>query len=532
MTPRPPSAPEAAQQPGDDAPPTRARRKYLSRTISRVAVLALLVGGGLFSVTTAALGLDCAAGVGSDFDGDGLSDLAIGDPDATVGTVARAGRVHIAYGDGTKQTITQTSVSDNDNGKGDRFGHALAATDWNSDGCTDLLVGVPFEDWSNNTIADAGVVVFVPGSADGLNMAAAVTWTQATFNADVTSESGDQLGFSLAAGKMRNGTPYVLIGAPGEDVNAIQDAGMVIYRTPGGNVAMFQDAAGVSDASETGDQFGYSVASSPTRFAIGTPGESVGTSMRAGGVQAFNHNGATAMPVEFGSGSQGSEIVSGDTETGDLMGYALAMVDYKATSTSATATMLAVSAPGEDWGSGSETVDDGGWVFEFDANGTVTERLAFDQDTTGVAGAREEGDLFGAALSAVNRAPDQVLAWDDLLLAVGSPGEDVGTVRPFTDRGWVQGFSLSGAPGDHGFDPTNELDDAGADWRAQMQLGSFIYATVDHLVIADPLAESPAVYAVPWNDLLAGAEDPVRVYRPADWGVAIDTVGSFGSSMI
>jgi hypothetical protein len=249
-------------------------------------------------------------------------------------------------------------------------------------------------------------------------------------------------------------------------------------------------------------------------------------------VQAFNHNGATAMPVEFGAASQNSAAISGGAETGDLMGYALAMVDYKMSSTSSTATLLAVSAPGEDGVSNGQTDTDGGWVFELDTNGTVTERLAFDQDTTGVAGARESGDLFGAALSAVNRAPDQVLAWDDLLLAVGSPGEDVGTVRPFADRGWVQGFSLAGAPGDHGFDPTNELDDAGADWRAQMQLGSFIYTTVDYLVVADPLAESPAVYAVPWNNMLAGAGDPVKTYRPSDWGVAADSVGSFGSSMI
>jgi hypothetical protein len=128
-------------------------------------VLFLLVGGGLFTVTTSALGLDCSAGAGSDFDGDGLTDLAIGDPDATVGTAARAGRVHIAYGDGAKQTITQTGMASNDNGAGDRFGHSLAATDWNSDGCTDLLVGVPFEDYSNNTLAGSGVRSGLSGRA-------------------------------------------------------------------------------------------------------------------------------------------------------------------------------------------------------------------------------------------------------------------------------------------------------------------------------------------------------------------------------
>lgn len=495
-------------------------------------MLFLLAGVGMFAVSTSVLAQDCTAGTGSDFDGDGLTDLAIGDPDADVSGMARAGSVHIAYGDGGRQTISQQGIYNNDNAAGDRFGHALAATDWNGDGCTDLLVGVPFEDWANNTMADTGVVVFVPGSADGLNTAAAATWGQETFNAAVTSEAGDQLGFSLAAGEMRNGTPYMLAGTPGEDVNAIKDAGMVIYRTTSGNIALFQDVETVSDASETGDLFGYSVASSPTRFAIGSPGESVGTEVRVGGVQAFNHNGATAVPVEFGSANQNSAIISGGAETGDIMGYALAMVDYKVTSTSSTATMLVVSAPGEDGISDGQRDTDGGWVFELDANGTVTERLAFDQDSAGVAGARESGDLFGAALAAVNRAPDQVLAWDDLLLAVGSPGEDVGSVRPYADRGWVQGFSLAGAPGDHGFDATSELDDAGADWRAQMRLGTFLHATVDHLIIADPLADSPTVYAIPWNNLLSGTEEPVETYQPSDWGLDAASVGSFGSSMV
>jgi hypothetical protein len=89
---------------------------------------------GLFTVSTSVLAQDCAAGAGSDFDGDGMQDLAIGDPDAMVGSSARAGRVYIAYGDGDRQTITQSDTPGNDNAAGDRFGHALAATDWNNDG--------------------------------------------------------------------------------------------------------------------------------------------------------------------------------------------------------------------------------------------------------------------------------------------------------------------------------------------------------------------------------------------------------------
>jgi hypothetical protein len=489
-------------------------------------VLLLLAGGGLFIASTSVLALDCAAGVGSDFDGDGAADLAIGDPDATVNGVARSGSVYIAYGDGAKQTITQNNILDNDNAAGDRFAHALAAVDWNQDGCSDLLVGTPLEDWANNTEEDTGAIVFIPGSADGLVTASAQVWAQSSFGT-AAAEAGDQFGFSIAAGDLSNGTPYFLSGAPGEAVGTVPDAGMVIYATPTNVIGIHQDAPDVPGAAETGDLFGYSVASSPTRLAIGIPGEAIGTVARAGAFIVFDHNGATATPtVAAGDGDQNSSVISGTAEVGDLMGYSVDIVDYRPTSTT-TGTLLVVSAPGEN---GNEDTD-GGWVFKFDATGTITETVTVDQGESGVGGLREDGDLFGTGLTAVNRDPGGVTAWDELLLGIGSPGEDETDSTALVDRGWVQAISLIGAPGDHYMDTVPDLQDAGAKWRPEMQLGMWIEAAPNALVISDALAEHPAVYAIPWANLTADADEAVRVYTPAYFGADEFNAGSFGASL-
>lgn len=252
MSPRNPPKPEYAQSTGDSPSVKPARRGIFSRTVTRSLVLFLLAGLGLFAVTTSALALDCSGGVGSDFDGDGLTDLAIGDPDANVAGVARAGSVYIAYGDGAKQAITQRNIADNDNAAGDRFGHALAAVDWNQDGCSDLLVGIPFEDWSTSGKEDAGALVFIPSSADGLVTASAQAWSQASFGT-AAAEAGDQFGYSLAAGDMTNGAPFLLAGAPGEMVGTVPDAGMVIYATPSNVTGISQDSPNVPGVAESGD---------------------------------------------------------------------------------------------------------------------------------------------------------------------------------------------------------------------------------------------------------------------------------------
>jgi V8-like Glu-specific endopeptidase len=100
-----------------------------------------------------------AALTAGDFDGDGLTDLAIAAPGAAVDRQRSAGRVVVRYGDGVGLTdpveIDQTKVSGAS--ADDAFGGALAAGDFNGDGDDDLAVGAPGQALYGEP--DAGAVI-------------------------------------------------------------------------------------------------------------------------------------------------------------------------------------------------------------------------------------------------------------------------------------------------------------------------------------------------------------------------------------
>lgn len=129
---------------------------HLVQTATGFLVLAAVV----IAIPTPAAAQGCLSGVESDFNGDGVADLAIGDPRATVSGQESAGRVTVAFGGGGSQTITQSELAGNDNGAGDQFGFSLASTDWNGDGCSDLIVGIPFEELNADTAGQSIAVVY------------------------------------------------------------------------------------------------------------------------------------------------------------------------------------------------------------------------------------------------------------------------------------------------------------------------------------------------------------------------------------
>jgi hypothetical protein len=381
-------------------------------------------GVGSSAETGDAFGAALAAG---DFNGDGFADLAVGLP-FEVGVV-RAGAVNVLYGSATglsgggSQLWTQNSPGVVDSSEaGDRFGHALAAGDFNGDALAELAIGAPGEDVG--AAVDAGAVTVLLGEAGGLTGAASVVFTQDTPGVGGSAEGGDLFGFALAAGVTVFGTPRfaeLAIGAPGEDVFTAADAGAVTLLFGGvgglqgpGSQGFSQNNIGTGPGAETGDLFGFALAMGDFNgsgsdeepigevdLAIGVPGEDVFNMVDAGVVNVvyndwpfFGHT--TPRRLQFTQPGPGA-----GPEPGDRFGSAL-------TSTAGSLANVAVGAPGEDVNTGAGVIADAGAVsvlvgtpdFQGEGGGgLVSVPGLLNQNSPDVASSAEPGDLFGDALA-------------------------------------------------------------------------------------------------------------------------------------
>ncbi|MGW0735105.1 S1 family peptidase [Streptomyces sp. NPDC002851] len=470
----------------------------------------------------------------TDFNCDGAVDTAVGDPDATVSSYAKAGRVQAIYGAGKgnvelSQALTAVSGAPE---AGDRYGAALATFDHNLDGCTDLAVSAPGE--SIGTEAGAGLVTVLYGSPDGLAQGKATLALRQGAGtgalAALTAQAGDGFGSALAAGTTTSGDPYLAIGTPGEDAGTLTDAGGVsyLYGTGTANVLIHQDKTGVPGAMEKDDAFGSSLAGSPQHLAIGTPGEAIGTTAAAGGVGLFSHTRNSAgIPTGIAGLDQDLAEVEGSAETGDRFGTSVALVPYRATASSpGNESLLAIGTPSED----SSTVKDAGRVDVFKATISGYSQLSgFYQSSPGVVGAMEAGDAFGSTLSAVATAPGEVSTAQNTLLAVGVPGEDAGTT---VDAGSVYTFGMLGAPGDSDVPVYPGKAGVPGAPAAGEKYGSAVHTTGSHLYLGVPDGPSPhgRVHTVPWANITSAATEAVTTYEPGQDGLPA-TGQAFGTAI-
>jgi hypothetical protein len=458
----------------------------------------------------------------TDFNCDGQRDIAIADPTATVGTDTDAGLVRISYGDGKGTAEISQDSGNVPNGAeaGDRFGEAMDVVDYDMDGCTDLVVAAWREDIGS--AGNAGMVTVIYGDRDGLAKGRSSEAVQQNAGGgDLgrgASEAGDQFGRALAAGTTTDGDPYIVIGVPGEDYQKVADAGVVYYLHGGTNVLLSQDTPGYGGSLETGDRFGDAVAASPEHLVIGMPDEDVKTHADSGTVQILSHDlNADGIPKPVAAFGQGSDLVSGNPETGDQFGASLAMVPYRpAGSPSATDSILVIGVPDEKIGpdkAGAGRVV----ILRVTATGTFTELSGFGQDAANVSGGPEIDDHFGQEVAAVNTSPTEVGTAQTMLLAVGIPGENSSTAD---DTGAIQVFSLLGAPGD-----SDHWVGAGSHGMpgqsgAGQKLGTSIHATDTGLYIGMPYGPTAhgALHDVPWANITDGAGLPVTTYQPGSGG--------------
>ena len=172
-----------------------------------------------------------AAVATGDFNGDSFTDLAVGVPGEDVGSVGDAGAVEVFYGGGGglpgvgDQLLRQGAAGMAGTAEtGDQFGAALSSGLVDAGDEADLAVGAPGEDVG--AVADAGAVHLVDGAAGGLLGSPNLLVTE------TTPETGDGFGSAVEVGDLSGGggtagPDDLAVGAPGENVGAVVDAGAV-----------------------------------------------------------------------------------------------------------------------------------------------------------------------------------------------------------------------------------------------------------------------------------------------------------------
>ena len=251
-------------------------------------------------------GFAVAAG---DFNKDGISDLAIGVPSESLGTLKWAGAVNVIYGSfggfsvphgGLRATVplggighvdqiwTQNSTDIlDDSEKDDNFGWALSTGDFNNDRYSDLAIGTVYETLGN--IERAGVVNVIYGSSDGVSAVRLALgdgrynqlWTQDSPNVQDVAETNDYFGSPLSIGDFnKDGISDLAIAVHGESLGTVVHAGAVnvIYGSKGVSIGSgglsatvpiggigradqiwTQDSPNIQDRAEAWDTFGFSL---------------------------------------------------------------------------------------------------------------------------------------------------------------------------------------------------------------------------------------------------------------------------------
>ncbi|MFJ3098916.1 trypsin-like serine protease [Streptomyces hydrogenans] len=467
-----------------------------------------------------------------DFNGDGLEDIAIADPAATVGTDTNAGLVRIVYGGGKGVVEINQDLDWVAGGaeQGDWFGDSMDTVDWNEDGYTDLVVGATLEDVG--TAADAGFFDILYGAPGGMGTGAlkSTHFEQGAGDGAIkaaTPEAGDRMGDNVVAGTTAAGEPYIVVSAPGEKVGTIAKAGAAFYLRGSVNVAIHQDKTDVPGAAEANDGFSTSLAADSNHIAIGAPNEVIGGDAAAGNLAVFSHTlHADGHPKPLFGLDQDLDNVSGGAEANDDFAWSLSLTDYRPSgSATANESILAIGSPGEAMST------DGGATQKADAGRVVvgrvsaagawseTRQLWQGTDADDVSGTAEAGDRMGETLAAVNTAPRAVSTAATMRLAVGTPGEALGTTD---NAGAVHTFSLVAAAGTNDrWIEAGDGDGIPGTPGANQYLGRNIHYTGTKLYVGMPYGPGlGALYALPMsNTITGGTVAPVTVYKPGTGGL-------------
>ncbi len=520
-------------------------RSSMTRTrLGLLAAAVLCLAGGVVPLGQQAEAAGtCAGGTSSDFNGDGVTDTVIADPQATVDGATRAGLVRVVLGGGKGDVeISQASAGvAGTPERGDEFGFSQAVYDVDKDGCSDLVIGTPYEDipTSDTNALDAGGIWVVHGAAVGFGATSPVEeYNQAQLDPTSAVEAYDRFGYALQAGSTSGGDPYLIVGVPGEnltvDGTSYADAGGVDYVLGSTVTSVNESTPGVPGVVEAHDRFGYSLAGTDRYFAVGAPGESIGTARFAGAATVFSHTLTSGKPTPLLGLDQetaGGGGLSGTAEPGDGLGTSLSMTSYRPGGQSFDSdALLAIGIPGEDIGT---TADAGAAdVVRVQPDGTCSELTPVDAEMTDVEGDPTAGDFMGQRVTIANTSPGTASSADTIELGVGIPGHDVGSVE---EAGAVQVFHPLAASigaddkllvrgGSDGLVPGTATD--------RDYVGISLASGSSALSVGVPFSKSNgtprgALYVIPWSDVEGATSTGTTVYKPGADGIP-DAGTSFG----
>ncbi|WP_406493155.1 VCBS repeat-containing protein [Streptomyces sp. NBC_01604] len=505
-------------------------RTHLARGLAALAGLLLAAMGVVTLASPQAAAAMCTAGTTSDFNGDGVADTAIADPDATVNGAKQAGLVRVVLGGGkgvseiSQATTGMWAAPET----GDSFGVSVAAYDADGDGCSDLVVGAPYEDVVQDgvNVVNAGAIFIVHGTPTGIGAGSKIEgYTQRGLDSTTAIEASDWFGFSLKAGSTASGAPYLIVGVPGENVTVdgktYSDAGCIEYVQGSTKKPLSQNDPDIPGVVEANDRFGYSLAGTNRYFAVGSPGEAIGDKKFAGGVAVFNHTLSNGMPTPLLGLDQDSTGIAGAPEAGDGFGTSISMTGYRPSDqTYNSDVLLAIGMPGEDVG----TLADAGGVavVRVQPSGAYTQVTAMDGSTVDdLEGDAVAGDFMGQRVAITNTDTSVVTTSATVRLAVGEPGKDTASVK---DAGAVHIFRpLDTAIGAADKQLTRGSGLPGTA-TARDYTGMALVAGSTNLYVGVPHSKASAtskgvLYVVPWTNIDGNTSTGTTTYQPGSGGL-------------